>query len=95
MNCIGTQPSSPSNKMPAIADSGASTHLAKQDTTTMAPVIMSNEMKSILPDGITIEYSHITTLQVPGLSKQVSQIHNFQQMKTAPLISLGFLCYDG
>ena len=39
--------------------------------------------------------SHIATLQLAGLSKQVSQIHIFPKMKTSPLISLGVLCGDG
>ena len=72
--------------MLAIADSGANIHLEKQSKTTMAPVIMSNKMKSRLPDGITMESSHIMTLQLPGLSKQVRQIHIFPKIKTPPLI---------
>ena len=53
-NCIGPTPNSPSNNMLSIADSGANIHLAKKATTTMAPVIMSNEMTAILLDGSTM-----------------------------------------
>ena len=40
-----------------------------------------------------MESTHISTLQLPGLSKQSSQIHIYPKMKTPPLISLGVL-YD-
>ena len=43
INCIRTPQNYPSNNMLAIADSGANIHLEKF-TTTMAPVIISNEM---------------------------------------------------
>ena len=56
--------------MLAIADSCANINLARQATITMASVIISNEMTAILPDGSTMESSHITTIQLPGLSKQ-------------------------
>ena len=52
-------------------------------------------MTAILPDGSTMESSHIATLQLPGLRNQARQIHIFPKMKTAPLISLGVLCGDG
>ena len=42
-----------------------------------------------------MEYSHIATLQLSGLSKQSRQIHNFPKMKTAALILAGVLCDDG
>ena len=61
----------------------------------MAPVILSNEMTARLPYGITMESSHITTLQIIGLSKQKNQIQTFPKMKISPLISLGVLCDDG
>ena len=55
-----------------ITDSGAKIHLAKQATTKMASVIMSNEITARLPGWVTIESSQIATLQIPGISKQVS-----------------------
>ena len=72
--------------MLAIADSDANIHLAKQSTTRMAPVIMSNEMTARLPDGSTMESSHIATLQIPGIIKKARQIHIFPKIKTDPLI---------
>ena len=89
-----TPPNYPSNNTLAISDSGANTHPEKQATTTMAPVKISNEMTERLPDGITIESSHIPTLYLPGLRKKVRQIHILQEMKTSPLISLGVLFND-
>ena len=55
----------------------------------MDPVIMENGMKAILPDGITVESTHIATLQIPGLIKKAIQIHIFPKMYTAPLIPVG------
>ena len=81
--------------MLAIADSGANIHLARQATPTMAPVIMDNEMKARLLYGITMESTHIATLQLPGLSKLARQIHILPKIQTASLISLGVLCDDG
>ena len=52
-------------------------------------------MTEIIPYGSTVEYSHIATLQLPGISNQARQIHISPKMKTRPLISLGVLCYDG
>ena len=95
INCINTPHNTPINNILSISDSGADIHLAKQATNTMAPVIMSNKMTARLIDGSTMEYSHITTLQLPGLGKQARQIHNFPKTKTAPLISFGVLCDDG
>ena len=54
-----------------ITDSGANIHLSKQDTTTMTPVIMSNEITERLTYGRKMEYSHIATLQLSGIIKQV------------------------
>ena len=42
INYIDTPPNNLSNKMLAIADSSENTHLEKQATPTVAPVIMSN-----------------------------------------------------
>ena len=53
----------------------------------MSPVIISNYMTSRLLDGITMESSHISTLQLSGLIKKLRQVHIFPKMKTAPLIS--------
>ena len=50
-------------------------------------------MTARLPDGSTMESSHIATLQLPFLIKQARQIHISPKMNTAPLISLGVL-YD-
>ena len=81
--------------MLAITNSGANIHLARQATPTMAPVIMENETKARLPDGSTMESTHIATLQLPGLSKQAIQINISPKMNTSPLISLGVLCDYG
>ena len=81
--------------MLAIADPGANIHLTRQSTPTISPVIMENEMKARLPDGITMDSKHIATLYLQGLSKQARQIHIFPKIQTAPLISLGFLCDGG
>ena len=42
INHIDTPPNSTSTNMLAIADSGATIHLERQSTPTMAPVIMDN-----------------------------------------------------
>ena len=55
LNCFATPPNPPSNNMLSIADSGENIHLAKQATTTIAPVIMLNEVTAKLTDGITME----------------------------------------
>ena len=44
MNCIGKPPNSTGLKTLGIAYSGDNIHLEKQVTTTMAPVIISNDM---------------------------------------------------
>ena len=72
--------------MLSITLSGVNTNLEKQDTPTMAPLIISNYMTARLSDGSTMESPPIETLQLPGISKQARQIHNFPKMKTAPLI---------
>ena len=81
--------------MLAIAGSGANIHLARQATSTMDPLVIDNEIKARLPDGSTMESTHIATLQLPGISKIVIQIHILPKMQTAPSISLGFLCDYG
>ena len=58
INCIGAQPNSPSNNTLSIADSSTSIHPAKQVTTTMAPVIISNEITERLTYEITMD-AHI------------------------------------
>ena len=95
MNCIGTPTYSPGNNTLEISDSGANIHLSKQSTTTTTHVIISNEMTVRLQDVITMDSSHIETLQLPGLSNQARQINIFPKMKTSPVISLGVLCDDG
>ena len=42
-----------------------------------------------------MEYTHIATLQLPGLSKQARKIHIFPKIQIAPLIPLEVLCDDG
>ena len=86
INNIGTPPTSPSKYTLAISDSGANIHISKQDTPKMAPVIISKDIKSRLPYLITMELSHISTLQLPGLSKQARKIYIFPKTVTAPLI---------
>ena len=48
-----------------------------------------------LPDGITMEPSHIETLQIACIIKQARWIHILPKIKTSPLISLRVLCHDG
>ena len=95
INYINTPPNPTSTSMLSNSDSGANIHLSRQATPTMAPINMENNMKARLPYEITMEYTHIATLQLPGLIKQARQIHIFPKMQTAPLISLGFLCDGG
>ena len=64
IHCIDTPPNPTSKNMLAIEDSGANIRPAKQDTTTMTPVIVSNVTTSRILDGITMEYSHTTTIQL-------------------------------
>ena len=42
---------------------------------TMYPVIMSKNMTARLPDGITMESSTVTTIQLPVLNREVRQTH--------------------
>ena len=55
INFIDNPYNTPSNNMLAIADSGANIHLLNKATTKMAPAIMSNEMTTRLPGGITMQ----------------------------------------
>ena len=75
INCIGTPPNYPSKNTLAIADLGTNIHPSKQATRTMAPVIISNNMRAIFPYGSTMKSSHIATLHLLGLSKQAKKIH--------------------
>ena len=70
INCFDTPPNHLSNNMLSIADSGTNIHPEKQATPTTAPVIMSNKMIERLPDGSTMDSSHISAIHLPGLSKQ-------------------------
>ena len=94
-NHIYTPPNSNSTNILSITDYGANIHLVRQSISTMAPLIMDNEMKVRLSDGSTIDSTHIATLQIPGLRKLARQIHIFPKMQTAPLISLGVSCNYG
>ena len=95
LNCVGTPLNYPGNKMLAITDLGVNIHLAKQDTTTTASLMLSNEIIARLPDGITMDLSQISTLQLPGLSNQARQIHMFPEIKTSALMLRGVLFDDG
>ena len=75
INHIDAPPNPTSTNMIEIADSGANIHLAIKFTPTMAPVIMDNAIKERLQDGITMESTHIATLQLPSLIRIVRQIH--------------------
>ena len=86
---IYNPPNTTSKNMLAINDSGANINRAKQATPTMAPLIMKNYMKARLTEGSTMESTHIAILQLPGLSRQMRQIHIFQKIQTPQLISLG------
>ena len=61
----------------------------------MTPVVTENDINARLPDGRTMESTHIETLQLTGLSKQGRNIHILPKMQTFPLRSLGVLCDDG
>ena len=67
---IDTPHNPTSNNILAITDSGANIHLSKQSTLTMAPVVIENNIKSRLPDGSTMDSTHIATLHLTGLIKQ-------------------------
>ena len=86
IHCIDTPPNPTSNNMLAIVDLGANINLSKQSTTTIYPVILSNEIISRLIDGSTMESLHISIIQLSSLSKQARQIHILPKIKTAPLI---------
>ena len=95
INHNDTPPNPTSTNMLTIADSGLNKHLKRQATHSLAPVNMNNEMKERLPYGSTMEFTHIATLQIPGLSKLARQIQIFPKIQTASLISLGVLCDYG
>ena len=71
MKYSGTPPNPTNTNMIATVDSGANIHLARQATATMALVTIENEMKARLPDGNTKESTHISTLHLPGIIKQM------------------------
>ena len=56
INYIDTPPNPNNNNMPAITDSGATIHLERQATPTMAPLIMSSYTKKRLSHGSKMEY---------------------------------------
>ena len=95
INYIDTPPNPNSTNMLEIVESGASIHLSRQSTPTMAPVMIDNDIKSRLPDESTMESTHIATLQLQDLLKQERHIHILPKIQTAPLISFGILCDDG
>ena len=61
----------------------------------MAPVKRSNNITARLLDGSNTYSSNLVTLPLPGISRKARQIHFPPKMRTAALISLGDLCYDG
>ena len=73
INNIGTPPNSTRKYILSIAHSGANTHLANQDTPTMATVFMSKDTASRLPDRITMDSSHKAILQLPGQRKKLDK----------------------
>ena len=89
INNIRNPPNSPRKYTPTIIDSGAKIHLENKTTQTMPPVIMSKDMTERLPDGSTMDSSHVEKLQLPGLTKKTIQILILPETITAPLISLG------
>ena len=94
-NSIRISHTYPGNYTLAIADSGVNILLANEATPTMVPGLMSNNITARLPDGITMESSHVATLQLSGLTKKAIQIHSYPKIITSPLILLGILCDDG
>ena len=75
INYIDKPPNPTSTNILAIADSNEIIHLARKVTPTMALVIRDNEIKERLPDGSTMESTHMVTLQLPGISRLTRQIH--------------------
>ena len=81
MYCIGTPPNYPSKNRLAIVDSGTNIRLSKQDTKTMAPVIILSYMVARLTNGSTMESLHMVTIQLPCISKQARQTHILSKIK--------------
>ena len=69
INNIGNPHNYPRKYTLNIADSGVNIHISNESTPPMSPVIMSNNMTSIISYGSTIESSHEATLRLPGLTK--------------------------
>ena len=86
INNIGAPPNYSSKYTLAISDSGTNIHLANQSTSTMAPVLVSKYMTASLPDGSITEFYFVSTLRLPGLSKQARQIQILPKIRTVPLI---------
>ena len=81
INYIGSPLNYSSKNMLTISDSGVNINPKQEFTTTMDPVIISNNMTERLQDGTTMELSHIGTIQLPVLSKQAGQIHISRKLK--------------
>ena len=95
LNNIRTPPNSHITQMLEITYSYVNTHISKQSTSSMVPVIMSNYVTARIPDGSTTQSSHIETIHLPGISKQAIQIKLLPKMRPSKLISLGVLYNDG
>ena len=81
INNIGTQTNYPSKYTLSIVDSVKNVNLANKATSTMVPVIMSKYMAARLLDGIVMESLHVSTLQIPVISKQAIHIHMYPNLE--------------
>ena len=88
---MDTPPNCPSKNTLANADSVANIHLEKQATTTMDPVIISNNMTERLPDGSTMDSSHIATFHLPGIRKYASKNKIYPKNENSPTNIIGSL----
>ena len=92
---IKTLPNSPTKDNLSVTEFGMNIHLSNISTPTVAPVTCTHTTEEKLPDGKTMESTHVATLPIPGMSKKAKIIQIYPTMKTAPLICLEVLCYDG
>ena len=58
----------------------------------MAIVLISNSTNTRITDGSTTESSHVATIQILDLAKNIYTYSHYPKTRTAPLILLGVLC---
>ena len=78
---INIPPNPTSTNTLSITDAGANIHLTRQATPKMASVTINHEMKARLSDGSTMDSTHISTLQLPGLIRLARQIQIFPKYR--------------